>query len=56
MKLKNHLVLFTVSFALSFLLQGIIDQNVFAPSNWRKNIIVNILHFWLTFLSAYYLF
>jgi hypothetical protein len=56
MKPKHFFIVATVTFVFSFLLQGINDQNVFVLSRWRLNNVVNILHFWLTFLSTYYVF
>ena len=55
-KLKNFFTVFFITFFLSFLLQGIDDTNIFVISRWRQNNIINILHFWFTFLIAYYLY
>lgn len=56
MRQKKFTFTLLITFILSFLLQGINDPNVFIVSNWRLNNIVNILHFWITFLTTYYLF
>lgn len=56
MRIKNLVITLVITFILSFLLQGINDPNTFVFSEWRQNNIVNLIHLWLTFLTAYYLF
>ncbi len=56
MKAKHFFGVAFVTFIFSFLLEGINDPNVFAFSKWRQNNVVNILQFWFTFVSTYYIF
>ncbi|MEM6721276.1 MAG: LytTR family DNA-binding domain-containing protein [Bacteroidota bacterium] len=56
MQPKKILLVVIITLFLSLFLQSLVDVNVFVPSNWRQNTWVNLLHFWLTFVSSYYLF
>jgi len=41
---------------LSFFLQGLIDTTTLIFSKWKYTTWINLLHFWLTLLTSYYLF
>jgi len=56
MQPKKIVLVVVITLFLSLFLQSLVDANVFVPSNWRQNTWVNVLHFWLTFISSYYLF
>jgi len=57
MALKNSfLTTSLILLFLSIILQSLVDPNLFNIQYWDRDTWVNVLHFWLTFLSTYYLF